>query len=75
MDEEGWNAVEPFLTEFHVPYRMLLGDDSTAQRYGIQSLPDTFLIDRRGRLAAAYTAGLVDKDDVEANIKKLLSTR
>ena len=31
-------------------------------------MPDTFLIDRKGRIAAAY-AGLVDKDDVEANIK------
>jgi cytochrome c biogenesis protein CcmG/thiol:disulfide interchange protein DsbE len=75
MDEGGWNVVRPFLAETHVPYRMLLGDDPTAQRYGIQNLPDTFLIDRQGRVAAAYVAGLVDKDDVEANIKALLSKR
>src|SRR5712691_5615046 len=75
MDEGGWNVVKPFLAETHVPYRMLLGDDPTAQRYGIQNLPDTFLIDRQGRVAAAYMAGLVDKDDVEANIKELLSAR
>jgi len=36
-------------------------------------MPDTFLIDREGRVAAAYLAGLVDKDDVEANIKAILS--
>jgi cytochrome oxidase Cu insertion factor (SCO1/SenC/PrrC family) len=47
--------------------------DATAQRYGIQNLPDTFLIDRQGRVAAAYTAGLVDKSDLEANIMALLS--
>jgi peroxiredoxin len=75
MDEGGWNAVKPFLAETHVPYRMLLGDDPTAQQYGIQNLPDTFLIDRQGRVAAAYMGGLVDKDDVEANIKALLSRR
>jgi len=73
MDEGGWSVVKPFLAETHVPYPMLLGDDTTAQRYRIQNLPDTFLIDRQGRVAAAYLAGVVDKDDIEANIKALLS--
>jgi hypothetical protein len=52
---------------------MLLGDDPTAQRYGIQNLPDTFPIDRQGRVAAAYVAGLVDRHDIEATIEALLS--
>src|ERR1041385_1363552 len=38
MDESGWAAVKPFLAETHVPYPVLLGDDPTAQRFGIQSL-------------------------------------
>jgi peroxiredoxin len=75
MDEGGWAVVKPFLANTKVPYRILLGDDPTAQQYGIKSLPETFLIDRKGRIAAAYTTGLVDKDDVEANIKILLSRR
>ena len=75
MDASGWTVVKPFLAETHVPYPVLLGDGPTAQRFGIQSLPDTFLIDREGRVAAAYRAGLVDKTDVEANIKSLLSRR
>lgn len=75
MDEEGWKAVKPFLAEHRIRYRMLLGDKSTAQSYGIQGMPDTFLIDRQGRLAAAYTAGIVNRDDIEANIKTLLSRR
>jgi peroxiredoxin len=54
---------------------MVLGDEATAQRYGIGNLPDTFLIDQHGKIAAAYVAGLVDKDDVEANIQALLSSR
>ena len=48
-----------------MPYPMLLGDDATAKRHGIGNLPDTFLIDRRRRVAA--------KDGVEANIKAILS--
>lgn len=75
LDEGGWNVLRPFLADAHVPYQMVLGDDATAQRYGIESMPDTFLIDRNGKVAAAYLAGLVDKDDVEANIKALLSKR
>jgi peroxiredoxin len=73
LDEGGWSVVKPFLAKTHIPYPILLGDDPTAQRFGIQSLPDTFLIDRQGRLAAAYRAGLVDRNDIEANIKALLS--
>ena len=75
MDEGAWNAVKPFPAGTHLSYRMLLGDDPTAQQYGIQNLPNTFLIDRQGRVAAAYMGGLVDKDDVETNIKALLSQR
>lgn len=75
MDESGWSVVKPFLAENHLPYPILLGDGPTAQRFGIQTLPDTFLVDRQARVAAAYRATLVDKKDVEANIKALLSER
>ena len=75
LDEGGWKVLNPFLADAKIPYRMLLGDDSLAQRYGIQNLPDTFLIDRQGRVAAAYRAGIVDKDDVDTNIRTLLEKR
>jgi peroxiredoxin len=55
LDEGGWIVLKPFLAKTHVPYRMLLGDDATAQRYSIQNMPDTFLVDRHGRMAAAYS--------------------
>jgi peroxiredoxin len=73
MDEGGWKVLKPFLAETHVPYQILLGDDAMAQRYGIETMPDTFLIDQEGKVAAAYLGGLVDRDNVEANIKALLS--
>jgi len=75
LDEDGWKVLRPFLEEHKIPYTMLLGDDPMSKRYGIENLPDTFLIDRKGRLAALYKEALVDKDNVEANIKALLAER
>jgi len=75
LDEDGWKVLRPFLDDHKVPYQMLLGDNPMAQRYGIGNLPDTFLIDRQGKVAAAYKEGLVDRENVEANIKVLLSKR
>jgi len=72
LDDGGWAVLKPFLDHANVPYRMVLGNDAVAQRYGIESMPDTFLIDRKGRIAAAYKAGLVDRSNIEANIKALL---
>lgn len=53
----------------------VLGNDALAQAYGITSMPDTFLIDRNGKVAAAYRAGLVDRGDIEANVQLMLSQR
>jgi peroxiredoxin len=75
MDDDGWKAVKPFLARTKVSYRMLLGDQTTAMRYSIKSLPDAFLIDQQGNIAAAYTTGMVDKDNLEANIQALLAAR
>jgi peroxiredoxin len=73
LDDGGWNVLKPFLAEHQIPYQMLLGDDVVAKRYGIEGMPDTFLIDKEGRVAAAYRAGIVDRNDIEANLKTLLS--
>jgi peroxiredoxin len=75
MDDDGWKVVKPFLADHAAGYRILLGNDATGNEYGIASLPDTFLIDRRGRIAAKYTNGLVDRSNVESNIQTLLASR
>jgi peroxiredoxin len=72
LDKEGWMVVRQFINSAKVPYRIVLGDDAIARMYGIENMPDTFLIDREGKIAATYI-GLVNKDDVEANIQTLLS--
>jgi len=68
---EGWNRVKPFVQTHKVNYPILMGDDSVTKLYDIKALPATYLIDKKGRIAATYL-GLVDKNDVEKNIKTLL---
>ena len=74
LDEEGWKVVKPFLATTDVPYRILLGDEPLAKKYGIENMPDAVLIDRKGRIAAAYT-GLVDRDNLDANLRAMLAQR
>jgi peroxiredoxin len=37
-------------------------------------MPDTFLIDRRGKIAASYI-GMVDRANVEENIRAMLARK
>ena len=74
MDDDGWEAVKPFLQELSVNYRIVMGNDATAQAYGgVDALPTTFLIDRAGRIAAVHV-GLASKRDFEDGIQELLET-
>ncbi len=77
MDEDGWQAVKPFVSKLGINYRILLGSDSIAQLYGgVDSLPTTFIIDREGRIATVHI-GLVSKSSYERDIDEILgnSTR
>ena len=72
MDEEGWEVVKPYVEKAKINYRMVIGDDMTAQKYGgVDSLPTSFLIDREGRTAAVHI-GLVSKKVYLDDITQLL---
>ena len=71
---EAWPLVVPFVKTHNVDYPILMGDDRITTHYSVNSLPVTYLIDRQGRIAATY-AGVVDKANLEANIKALLGER
>jgi peroxiredoxin len=74
LDGEGWKVVKPFVAKAAVSYRIVLGNDSSAQAYRIVNMPDTFLIDQQGRIAATYV-GMVDKVGLEKNIQILLAQK
>jgi len=69
---EAWSLVNPFVEAHKVDYPILMGDDGITKRYSVNALPVTYLIDRRGRIAATYV-GIVDRANIEANIKTLLA--
>ncbi len=71
---EAWSKVRPFIQEHKVNYPILMGDDQVTKSYAIEALPATYLLDKHGRVAATYV-GVVDKEDVERNVKGLLSER
>jgi peroxiredoxin len=72
MDDNGWEDVKPFLEELKVNYRVVIGDDATAQAYGgVDSLPTTFLIDKQGKIAAIHI-GLAGRKEFEDGVDELL---
>jgi len=73
MDEDGWKVVQPYKEATRINYRIAIGDDALAQKYGgVTSLPETFLIDRDGRIAGRHI-GIVGKSDYESEIVQLLA--
>ena len=74
MDDDGWEAVKPFLAELGVNYRVMIGDDLTSQMYGgVDALPTTFLIDKTGKIAAVHV-GLASRKDFEDGVEQLLQS-
>ncbi len=72
MDEEGWELVKPYVEKHQINYRMVIGNDVVAQKYGgVDSLPTSFVIDKEGRIAATHI-GLVSKRDYQKDIDELL---
>ncbi len=71
---EAWAKVKPFVASHQIAYPILMGDNEAMKRYDTQALPVSYLIDTRGRVAATYV-GLIDKENVKANINILLAEK
>jgi cytochrome c biogenesis protein CcmG, thiol:disulfide interchange protein DsbE len=72
MDEGGKRAVQSFLSEFHVPYPVLMPDLATPAAPAIDALPTTVLVDRNGRAAKSYV-GAVRESVFRADVDRLLA--
>lgn len=70
--KQAWDKVKPFIAKSKINYPILMGSELQFKEFGLTQLPDTLLIDKTGRIAAVYV-GLISKDNVETNIRKLLS--
>lgn len=74
VDEKGWDAVKPFLASNNVGYPVAMAGQDLTSQFRVNSLPATFLIDRKGRIAAQYI-GLADQKNLESNVRSLLAER
>jgi len=75
-DKAGWAkdkaAIAKFVSEEKVPYPILIDGDSLSQAYGgLDAMPTSFFVDRKGTVVAAQM-GLTSESDIESNIKKAL---
>jgi peroxiredoxin len=75
LDEDGWDAVKPYIDTRKMNYRVALGNTQIERLYaggtGIESLPTTFIIDRDGKVANVHI-GLVSKSDYQNELEELL---
>jgi thiol-disulfide isomerase/thioredoxin len=74
-DEVPKSVVEGVVKKAGVTYTTLLADDKVADAYGgVDYVPESFYVDRKGTVVLE-TAGLNEdgKDELEANIKKLIA--
>lgn len=75
-DKAGWakqkSDVAKFVREEHMPYPVLIDGDSISQSYGgLDAMPTSFFLDRNGAVVAVQM-GITSKDDMEANIRKIV---
>ncbi|HLK20600.1 MAG TPA: redoxin domain-containing protein [Bryobacteraceae bacterium] len=73
MDEEGWDAVKPYIDDHKINYRVLLGNEQVSDIYGgLDSLPTTLLIDRQGKIASVHIGLSLGKEEFRDDIDHLL---
>jgi peroxiredoxin len=72
LDREGWSVVKPFTEQAKISYPVVVGDVYLAEMYGgIESIPTTFIIDRKGNIVQNHI-GYMSKADFENKVKSLL---
>lgn len=72
LDESGWDVVQPFVQKYKISYPVVLGDSKVVRDYGgIQAIPTTFVVDRKGNVIGGQQ-GLLQKAQLEKVIKGLL---
>lgn len=72
LDEEGPEVVKKYVAEHQVNYKIVMGDEKTAEAFGgVIGLPTSFVVDREGKFYSMHR-GLVGKDVVEEELLELL---
>jgi thiol-disulfide isomerase/thioredoxin len=70
LDENGVNAVKPFVENHRINYTVLLGDEDLFQRFNGLGIPYTLVLDRSQRIVRIYR-GPTTKASLEADLKMI----
>jgi peroxiredoxin len=74
MDDASPKDIADFAKEMGVNYPILVGKEAVGQAYGgIPFMPETFYIDRSGKIIDSVF-GLKSKGEIEENMKKIVAT-
>jgi len=69
--DESPAPVRKFVDQFHVPYPIIMPGADSPLIAAVESLPTSFLIDRKGRVATVYV-GAVTERQLRGDIDRLL---
>jgi thiol-disulfide isomerase/thioredoxin len=64
VDVDGRETVAPFAAERKIAYRVVLGDEDLAQRYGARGFPALYVVGKDGRIRLSHV-GVIDADELE----------
>ncbi|MGH7997487.1 MAG: TlpA family protein disulfide reductase [Opitutaceae bacterium] len=72
LDQDGPAKVKAFVKQHGLTYPIVMGNEQVSSNYGgIDAIPTTFVINRKGAIAAMHV-GYTDRDVFEKEIKPLL---
>ena len=72
MDDASTKEIAEFAQSMNVNYPILIGKEAVGQAYGgVQFLPETFYIDRNGKVVER-AFGLKSRSEIEDDIKKIV---
>jgi thiol:disulfide interchange protein len=71
LDEDGAEAVKPFLAKNPMEYLVALGSDAAKEKYQIGPLPTTIVMDRHGKVVQKFE-GFTQPADIRNAVKQAL---
>jgi thiol:disulfide interchange protein len=71
LDEDGADAVKPFLAKHPMEYPVALGGDAAKDKFQIGPLPTTIVMDRKGNVVQKFE-GFTRPEDIEKAVKQAL---
>ncbi len=71
LDEDGADAVKPFLAKTPMDYLVALGSDAAKDKYQIDALPTTIVMDRTGKIVQKFE-GFTHPEDIQKAVRQAL---